>query len=303
MLGEYVPILHQHLLKHGGMVLFDGLDEVPEAGRYRTQIKHVVEDFAATFHRCRIVVTSRTYAYQQQDWRLNGFRETVLAPFTESQIHFFVDHWYQTLAEHRGMDRESAQGRAELLKRAIKNSDNLSEFAERPLLLTLMASLHAWRGGSLPEKRGELYAEATDLLLDWWERAKMVPDREGNLAIERPSLTEMLRVGKDRVQDVLNELAFESHQGQTQLVGTADIPEEHIWKNYTELRNGTNVEERPYSINKCFRLFVRTTRIAFTKDWTCTAKRSFQSFVNAILVVSHSFFSDAMNHSRTSHYC
>ncbi len=155
VLGDYAPLLRNELQKQGGLLLLDGLDEVPDADQRRDQIKQAVEEFMALFPQCRILVTSRTYAYQQQEWRLRGFTETLLAPFTDSQIRHFVDRWYAHIATVRALDRKDAQGRAELLKRAIFAGDRLHELAERPLLLTLTASIHAWRGGTLPDRREE----------------------------------------------------------------------------------------------------------------------------------------------------
>jgi len=239
---DYAPQLRDELLNKGGLVLLDGLDEVPEANQRRVQIKQVVEDFAACFPHCRILITSRTYAYQKQDWRLPQFSEAVLAPFSAGQIRRFVEHWYGHIGAVRGLQAEDAQGRAELLKSAIFNSERLTALAERPLLLTLMASLHAWRGGSLPEKREELYNDTVDLLLDWWERPKAVREASGQTRVEQPSLAEWLKVDRQKVRELLNALAFAAHRGQPDLAGTADVPEDKLIAGLMRLSNNPDVK-------------------------------------------------------------
>ncbi|MCP4401461.1 MAG: hypothetical protein GY801_29705 [bacterium] len=57
-LEDLTPYLHQYFLEHGGMLILDGLDEVPEAERYRTQLKTLVETFARTYPRCRVLVVA-----------------------------------------------------------------------------------------------------------------------------------------------------------------------------------------------------------------------------------------------------
>lgn len=227
-LEPYGRSLGEELHLQGGLLLLDGLDEVPEADQRRYQIRQAIEQFARTFKRCRIVVTSRTYAYQRQDWRLPGFAEAVLAPFTLGQIRHFVERWYEHMSELRGLNLENAKGRAELLKQAVLGNERLRALAERPLLLTLMASLHAWRGGTLPEKREELYADTVDLLLDWWESPKVVKNAQGQAVMLEPSLGEWLAVDRDGVRHMLNELAYQAHRRQPELTGTADIAEETL---------------------------------------------------------------------------
>ena len=228
-LPEYAPLLKKELVEKGGLFLFDGLDEVPTADSHRLHIKQVVEDVARTYGKCRILVTSRTYAYQNQDWRLPAFAETVLASFSRGQISEFVTRWYEHIAQVRNMNAGDAQGRAAVLKQAIFNSHRLYDLAERPLLLTLMASLHAWRGGSLPENREELYADAVDLLLEVWEQQRIVRQGDGTVQMIQPSLKEWLRIqDRTKVRALLNRLAYEAHSSQPDLVGTADIAEEKL---------------------------------------------------------------------------
>ena len=243
-LGDYALRMRQELHKQGGLLLLDGLDEVPQAENRRAQIKQAVEDFAAAFPRCRIVVTSRTYAYQQQAWRLPDFTEAILAPFGSGQIRRFVDRWYAHIAPIRGLNANDAQGRAELLKQAIFGSDRLRALAERPLLLTLMASLHAWRGGTLPEKREQLYADTVDLLLDWWESPKVVRDADGEVIVQQPSLAEWLQVNRTKVRELLNELAYRAHADQPDPAGTADVPESRLVDRLMDLSQNPDVRPK-----------------------------------------------------------
>jgi formylglycine-generating enzyme required for sulfatase activity len=240
-LKEYAPHLKKELQEQGGLILLDGLDEVPDAHQRRVQVKQAVQGFAADFPRCRFLVTSRTYAYQRQDWKLDGFAEAVLSPFTPAQIARFVEGWYAHIAVVRTMDAKDAQGRATLLKTAIERSTRLAELATRPLLLTLMASLHAWHGGSLPEKREALYADAVDLLLDQWESPKVVRDAAGQPLVRQPSLAEWLKVDRDVVRAELNRLAFEAHRDQPQLVGTADVSQDRLIAALLDVANNPEV--------------------------------------------------------------
>jgi formylglycine-generating enzyme required for sulfatase activity/energy-coupling factor transporter ATP-binding protein EcfA2 len=238
---SFGPHLETILFEEGGLILLDGLDEVPDAKERRLQVKQAVQGFADLFPKCRMLVTSRTYAYQKQAWQLEGFAQAVLSPFTSSQIKYFVHKWYENTADVRGLDAENAKGRATLLVETIGNNDRLAELAKRPILLTLMASLHAWRGGNLPEKREELYADAVELLLDRWERPKVVTGGKGETIVRQSSLGEWLKVDRDVMREALNRMAFDCHKDQPDLTGTADIREETLFRGLLKVTSNPDV--------------------------------------------------------------
>jgi len=283
-LEDFTPHLRKELQEQGGLLLVDGLDEVPGAEQRRVQIKQAVEQFARSFPKCRMLVTSRIYAYQKQEWQLNDFTVTTLAPFIPEQIRHFIDLWYAHIAVVRQQNQEDARGRAELLKREVFRNDRLMALAVRPLLLTLMASLHAWRGGNLPEKREALYADTVNLLLDWWESPKTVRDGRGQPVMQQPALAEWLRVDRDRVRELIEELAYEAHRSQPNLTGTADISQSRLVEGLMQLTQNPDVNPArliEYLSNRAGLLLPRGVGV-FTFP-----HRTFQEYLAACYLTRH----------------
>ena len=218
-------VIAQHFAEYGGIFLLDGLDEVPEAEGIRQRVKDAVLALGKEFPKARLLLTSRTYAYQKQEWRLPGFAETVLAPFSEEQWEEFIAHWYGHLAEVRaGFTPAAAEGQAARLREAIASRPHLRDLAERPLLLTLMASLHALRGGTLPDRRHKLYELSVELLVDLWEKPKRVW-LHGVPGVFLESVSKFLETDREKFLRALERLAFAAHRDQQDLRGCADVAE------------------------------------------------------------------------------
>ncbi len=226
-LGDFSVHLYEELLMQGGLILIDGLDELPEPERQRGQIKSILQDFAHTFSRCRFLVTCRSYAYTRHDWKLEGFNEAVLCPFSSSQIERFIAAWFAHMVEQAKLTSFDAEARAESLNRAITRSPQLAELSGNPLLLSLIAQIHTYRGGRLPEKREQLYDETVGLLLDQWESLKVSSMPDGSKT-NTSSLSEWLSANPHNIRLELDKLAFEAHRDQADLKGTADIREERL---------------------------------------------------------------------------
>ena len=154
--------------------MLDGLDEVPSG--QRLMIKSTIEKLADLFPLCRFVVTCRGYSYRDGSKQIRPhevpFTTLTVRDLGDPQIEYFVRKWYEQAGARRGTpDWES---RASRLFAAITDPGNprLHRLAVNPLLLSLIASLHSFRGGDLPRNRQELLKESVDLLLIRWQLRK-----------------------------------------------------------------------------------------------------------------------------------
>lgn len=208
------PYLQRRLLAEGGFILLDGLDEVPEARQRREVLIGAVAKLTQALPKgkTRVLVTARPYAYADPRWQLAGFATLALAPFNEGQVERFIERWYQTVRPALGWNPATAAGKGAELRTALAERAYLGDLASRPLLLTLMATLHSsW--GKLPEDRADLYEETVKLLLSRWQRAREVRRPDGELEVE-PSITQALGVGEARLRAALESLAYAVHQRQ-----------------------------------------------------------------------------------------
>jgi hypothetical protein len=163
------------------VVLLDGLDEVARVGD-----RHAVADWVdrqiATYSRDHFVITSRPYGLPSS---LTAQADLyVIRPFTAEQVQLFLDRWYLTAELHatgatgRGARRAvrlRAQESASRLAILLREHPALYDLAVNPLLLTMIATAHRYRG-ALPASRADLYGEICQVLLSRRAQAKELPE-------------------------------------------------------------------------------------------------------------------------------
>ena len=221
-LQRFGPQLQDELMTHGGLVILDGLDEVPEAQERRAQLRAIIEDFKNLYRHCRILVTSRPLAYQRPEWQLQGFEVGQLQRFHQGQMAHFAKAWFAQLHAQGLRSEAQAQAGAEHLVAEIRRNPRVRELAAEPLLLTLMAKLQTERGGELPTLRHQLYNDAVNLLLGDWEGFKRKQQDAAGDAADEPSLSEWLKTDRPSLRQGLEKLAFEVHAQQALMGDTAD---------------------------------------------------------------------------------
>ena len=213
--GNLAPHLEAYLTQtdvptHGSLLVLDGLDEVYEDSD-RVILQRIIENWADRFPSCRIIVTSRTYAYRHDSrWRLSDrFASAELAPFTWQQVKTYIERWYANVAESRPSvlgGRAVAQKQGALmaadLNQAIRENRALWPLARQPLMLALLTLIHE-DYKQLPDKRAELYEHTVELLDRW------------NIPSPADKLHERLsNINLDRMRAALKLIAFELHSEQ-----------------------------------------------------------------------------------------
>ena len=190
--------------------MLDGLDEVYEESD-RIILQRIIENWADRFPNCRIIVTSRTYAYRHDSrWRLSErFASAELAPFTWQQVATYIERWYANVAENRpgvlggrAMAAKQASLMASDLNKTIRETRALWPLARQPLMLALLTMIHE-DYKQLPDKRAELYEHTVELLDRW------------NIPSPADKLHEKLaNINLERMRAALKLIAFELHSEQ-----------------------------------------------------------------------------------------
>lgn len=163
------------------MILLDGLDEVArqeDRGAVATWAERQITSYPGN----HFMITSRPH----------GFPGPVIAqadilavlPFTAGQVQVFVNRWYLAAERHatgavseaqmRAVRIRASESAAGLLK-LLRDNPALYDLTVNPLLLTMIATVHRYRG-ALPGSRADLYGEICQVMLSRRIQAKNLPE-------------------------------------------------------------------------------------------------------------------------------
>ncbi|MEV7274355.1 NACHT domain-containing protein [Streptomyces bacillaris] len=154
------------LMRQGrALVLVDGVDEVPDRLRKRTE--RWLKDLIVAYPRAKYVVTTRPSAVPETWLSASGFAPHTLLAMRQEDVRAFIGHWHRAARSECGSEEERTElDRYEnALRRAVGTRRDLGLLATNPLMCALLCALNRDRRMQLPRARKELYDAALDMLL------------------------------------------------------------------------------------------------------------------------------------------
>jgi hypothetical protein len=155
---------HRVLEARRGLLLVDGLDEVPE--QERKEARRWLAAFLDRYPGTRCLATVRPNAVDK-NW-LDGerFTELTLLPMSDTDIQAFIKAWHDAARVECGhSDDELLTSLEHDLAHQLERNTALRDLARTPLLCAVICALHRRRRGLLPNTRWKLYRAALAMLL------------------------------------------------------------------------------------------------------------------------------------------
>ncbi|CAG6391837.1 XRE family transcriptional regulator [Actinacidiphila cocklensis] len=196
------------LARGEGLVLVDGIDEVPQGQRSVT--RDWLEELLAAYQDSVFVVTTRPSAVPEGWLGASRFTELTVRPMSAADIGVFVGRWHA--AARRGT--ESAEEQRHLhelesaLRMTVRAQRDLAQLSSTPLMCALVCALHRDRRGHLPHSRMELYQAALSMLLVRRDRERSIDIPEGIQLTEHQSVKLLQRLAYWLIRNRQTEMDY-----------------------------------------------------------------------------------------------
>ncbi|BAY99249.1 Rab family protein [Tolypothrix tenuis PCC 7101] len=162
------------ILNNGrALVMFDGVDEVPQQARDETmrEIRQLMKTYPDNYY----VVTTRPEAVERVEFIELGFVSARVEPMTPADRDTFIDKWHQAMEVRLRNWNEPADLRplAKRLKQRLEATPAVARLTSNPLLCAVVCALHRVRNENLPETPVDLCEKLCEMLLDRRDKERL----------------------------------------------------------------------------------------------------------------------------------
>jgi len=179
--GMAEPGITKALLNYGrGLILLDGLDEVPDEDE--SEVIEQIRQFADDYFNNSLIISCRIAASK---YKFSGFTEVEVADFNDQQIKSFAEKWFVAVAKNEQKDGLTV-AKQFLNKLLLSENRQIRELATTPILLHLTCLVFQAKANFL-SNRAKLYEQGLEILLRKWDETRGIKRDEvyRNLSISR----------------------------------------------------------------------------------------------------------------------